>query len=85
MRGKAPSPQSSPRGRGSWKNPLSPASGEEGQGEGVCHDHRGLPAFETFSETCPPLDIAVAGTLNLNHSAMRCASHGRAGTEPRME
>ncbi|MEW6141444.1 MAG: hypothetical protein AB1733_24745, partial [Thermodesulfobacteriota bacterium] len=34
------------------ESPL-PRFGGEGQGEGVCHDYHGLPAFETLSKGCP--------------------------------
>ena len=39
--------------------------GGEGQGEGVCHDYHGLPAFETVSDARPT-------GLRISH---RCSRH----------
>ena len=45
-------PTLSQREREQEESPL-PRFGGEGQGEGVCHDYRGLPAFETPSDARP--------------------------------
>ena len=47
-----PHPTLSQREREPEESPL-PRFGGEGQGEGVCHDYHGLPAFETLSSNLP--------------------------------
>ena len=52
-------PNPLPAGEGAEEIPSFPFGGE-GQGEGVCHDYHGLPAFETRSDSYSDLPGTVS-------------------------